>query len=133
MGIKDNSSHMRSLDGQVRRMKQELSQMEVSFFDVIKSQKYKDWVRDAEIPDGAFAELKGGKHFIKEGYPNPPERLLNEILFDYGLDITKPVKAFACKHSTFDGSIHIGVRYSGRMRTDPAWRLFLMDNLGVRV
>lgn len=133
MGMKDNSSHMRSLDGKVHRMRQELAQTEISFFDVVKAPEYVNWEREQEYPDDCFEDLNHSKYFITKGFLRPPKQLLDAILYSYGMDIDKPVKAVVCKHRSFDGSVHVGVRYIGRTRTDSHWKLFMMDNLGVRL
>lgn len=97
--------------------------MEISFYDVIATEKYKAWRESVNTPVQESEIVE--QDTINISYPRPNNKLLKEILYCLGLDVSKGVEEMVCTHRTFSGEKVTTLRFNGFMRSDEKWNKFM--------
>lgn len=118
---------MTGLDVQVEVMLKREAQWEVSSYDVSRTDAYIEWAeKNLKGMKTDFANMMmndlDNVHFA---FVRPHITIMNNCLWELGLDIRQCVERQICLHKTFSGTFVYGERYVGMQRTDKEWKNFV--------
>lgn len=99
----------------------------ISFYDVKQHPKYQHWILGKEMDKTLLSTSAKIKEYIISVDLEPPHDLLDEILFEMGLDINEPIEKLVCTHRAFNNSIQNTARWSGLIRKDEQWEKFVKE------
>ena len=108
--------------------KQQMSQWEVSVFDIIQSPAYRLWFNQSDegINTGLADTILQDIDNLHLAFTRPPRSVMQKVLHSLGMDIEEPMERQVCRHKTFNGVVVYGERYVGIQRTDREWKSLIM-------
>lgn len=120
------------IEHQLEQMEREEAQWEVSIYDVVQTQVYKDWAVNnvRGMKTEVVESLINDPTNIHAAFVRPPRDIMDKALSICGLDLQESVERQVCPHKTFSGVTVQGERYVGKQRKDKAWTDYVKRVVG---
>lgn len=99
-------------------------QWEVSFYDIVRTEEYQNFIKHREFNSDKTEEIIGDSSNVWCGFPRMPDRYLVPLLYKLGLDTEYLPDRQICQHKTWEGIVVEGERFVGLQRTDKEWLYF---------
>lgn len=115
-----------SLERLVEQFEEQNKYWEVSLYDISQDTDYLTWLQD-KFEDSSPKNINGKLHsegYYMMEYPLPPNDILFDILYKFGLNVDEDIDQQENIHKTFAGFKVYGKRWVGVQRTDQDWKDF---------